>query len=113
VRLNAAWMVASELLKVGDAARNSPTEHATHRADMWQQSQSQGAHYQRVLSVTIYIAQSPIAKHQVKNHQQSDTVKPCDRSLLEIGETPLEFHLDAHGFKKACKTTLPEKDKSR
>jgi hypothetical protein len=47
--------VTIELLKVGDAARISPTEHPTHRADVRKPPQSQGSSHQRVLSVTINI----------------------------------------------------------
>jgi hypothetical protein len=91
---------AIQLLKVGDAARISPTEHPTHRADMRQPAQPQGSSDQRVLSVAINIAQSPIAQHQVKDHQQGDAVKPYDGALLPMGEASLQLSRDIHVIEK-------------
>jgi len=78
-----------ELLKVGNAVRISPAEHPTHRTDMRQPPQSQCSSNQRVLSIAINITQPTVAQHQVKDHQQSDAVKPYHGALLSMDEASL------------------------
>jgi hypothetical protein len=67
---------------------------------MRQPAQPQGSSDQRVLSVAINIAQSPIAQHQVKDHQQGDAVKPYDGALLPMGEASLQLSRDIHVIEK-------------